>query len=66
MLVDVNDVVVVALSDYCKNRNFRCSGCRFAIDKYMPKPEYICCIFGNAPVDWKDMYTKEYPKENDD
>lgn len=46
--------------DYCKQRNYKCSGCMYSIKKHYKKltgedykGKIATCIFANCPCDWE-------------
>lgn len=50
---ELSNDVETAIYKYCLNRNYKCKGCRFSIDKYTKDhSEYVTCVFANCPCSW--------------
>lgn len=51
----VNGDAIQGISEYCKNRNYKCRTCRFSIHKHTDadKQVHATCIFGDYPCDWE-------------
>ena len=42
------------IHDYCKNRSYKCKGCRYSIKFIVPDyTGYATCIFGDCPCSWE-------------
>lgn len=51
----VADKALRALQEYCWNRNTKCNGCRYRINKVVEgDTKYTECIFANCPSSWGD------------
>lgn len=50
----LNEEAIGPIKEYCKKRNYRCSGCRFSIKKFVQDPGYSTCIFSNCPCSWRE------------
>lgn len=55
MRIEINENALCGISEYCKNRNYKCRTCRFSIHKYtdVGKQGHATCIFGDCPCDWE-------------
>ena len=51
----VNGDAIQGISEYCKNRNYKCRTCRFSIHKCTDadKQGHATCIFEDCPCDWE-------------
>lgn len=55
----VNPGAYENIRELCKQRNYKCIGCRYSYRYIVKKddPNYdwcSCCIFGDMPKDWSD------------
>ena len=56
----VNDDIIPLIANYCRERNYTCKGCKYAIAKHYKQltgqvyqGKIATCIFSNCPCDWE-------------
>lgn len=50
----ISDEAFEAIKKYCTDRNYKCNGCMYRIDKVTKEhSKLLTCIFANCPCSWE-------------